>query len=115
MDAVGRRLAERFVGGQLGRTLTVLVEKRRKSGVFSGWSDNYIDVELGPTPAGEEPSEGAFIKARLSRRVGHRKASGAAIPPMIRPDTSKTSSRILRHREANHSTTSTFDKTRLVR
>jgi threonylcarbamoyladenosine tRNA methylthiotransferase MtaB len=58
---LGTRLAREFVEGQIGREVSVLVEKDNK-----GYSENYIQVRI----EGGKIAPNRIVRARLVKSVG---------------------------------------------
>ncbi|MDO4539650.1 MAG: tRNA (N(6)-L-threonylcarbamoyladenosine(37)-C(2))-methylthiotransferase MtaB [Syntrophomonadaceae bacterium] len=63
--ALGRKNRREFIESQLGRTLTVVMEKELKPGQWLALTDNYIEVTV-PVPPGREVLSGSLYSVRLN-------------------------------------------------
>ncbi len=53
LSAVAEKIRNSFLSEQIGKTLSVLVEEKQKSGVYFGFTPNYIPVKLSDGIVGE--------------------------------------------------------------
>lgn len=78
LSELGVTLSKRFMESQKGKTVSVIIETYKK-GTLSGWSDNYIKVNI---PASDKKDDkyknllGDIVKVRLLTPLKHREMSG---------------------------------------
>lgn len=79
---IGRAKAEAFARSQVGQTLEVILEEPAPGGGWEGWSDNYLRVEVLPSPA-RGPHR--VVPVRVTAHLGGRRVRGVAPAPANGP------------------------------